>query len=47
LKEAGYRYLEMGTVSIDGEVNWGLVRFKSKFGARPYLRERYVKHLRG
>jgi lipid II:glycine glycyltransferase (peptidoglycan interpeptide bridge formation enzyme) len=47
LREAGFRHLDLGTISIEGEINWGLVRFKSKFGAYPELRERYVLSLKG
>jgi lipid II:glycine glycyltransferase (peptidoglycan interpeptide bridge formation enzyme) len=42
LKERGFAYLDLGTISIDGEVNWGLARFKSKFMARTQVREKYV-----
>jgi hypothetical protein len=42
LREHGYTYLDLGTISIDGRVNWGLARFKSKFMARTEVRERYV-----
>jgi hypothetical protein len=41
LKRSGCRYFDLGTVSMEGEVNWGLVRFKSKFGGRVEMRERY------
>jgi hypothetical protein len=42
LKENGYAYLDLGTISIEGRVNWGLARFKSKFMARTQVREKYV-----
>ena len=42
LKRSGCRYLDLGTVSIHGELNWGLVRFKAKFGGTVEVRERYV-----
>jgi hypothetical protein len=42
LKERGYAYLDLGTISIDGHINWGLARFKSKFMARTYVREKYI-----
>ena len=42
LKERGYAYLDLGTISIAGQVNWGLARFKSKFMARTYVREKYM-----
>ena len=41
-KQHGYAYLDLGTISIDGQVNWGLARFKSKFMARTQVREKYV-----
>jgi hypothetical protein len=41
LKDGGYDFLDLGTISIDGKVNWGLARFKSKFMARTYVREKY------
>jgi hypothetical protein len=41
LKRSGHRYLDLGTVSRDGEADWGLVRFKSKFSPRTYVRESY------
>jgi hypothetical protein len=41
LRESGYRYLDLGTISRQGEIDWGLVRFKSKFATRTYARERY------
>jgi len=45
-KEQGYTYLDLGTISIDGQVNWGLARFKSKFMAETYVREKYVLRLK-
>ncbi len=42
LKEHGCAYLDLGTISIDGKVNWGLARFKSKFMTRTYVREKYA-----
>jgi lipid II:glycine glycyltransferase (peptidoglycan interpeptide bridge formation enzyme) len=42
LKQRDYKYLDLGTISIDGNVNWGLARFKAKFMARTYVRERYI-----
>jgi hypothetical protein len=38
---SGVEYLDLGTVSIDGQLNWGLLRFKSKFSPRLDVRERY------
>ncbi|MFH1220516.1 MAG: GNAT family N-acetyltransferase [Candidatus Eisenbacteria bacterium] len=42
LKRSGYRYLDLGTVSFGNEVNWGLVRFKTKFRPTTYVREHYA-----
>ncbi len=36
-----YEYLDLGTVSIGGKVNWGLLEFKNKFLSRLYVRDRY------
>jgi hypothetical protein len=41
LKRAGYRYFDLGTVSKGDEVNWGLTRFKAKFGATIDVREHF------
>ncbi len=41
LKRAGYAYFDLGTVSRGGRPDWGLVRFKSKFSPRTYMRESY------
>jgi hypothetical protein len=46
-KQRGYRYLDLGTVSTGGQVNWGLARFKSKFMAETFVRETYVLELKG
>lgn len=45
LKRSGCRYFDLGTVSMGGQLNWGLVRFKAKFGARLEMRERYSVNL--
>jgi lipid II:glycine glycyltransferase (peptidoglycan interpeptide bridge formation enzyme) len=42
LQRSGCKYLDLGTVSTAGEVNWGLARFKAKFGPVTQVRERYV-----
>jgi hypothetical protein len=47
LKEMGYTYLDLGTVSRRGRPDWGLVRFKAKFGTRTYVREQYSLALGG
>jgi hypothetical protein len=41
LEGEGYVYLDLGTISRSGEPDWGLIRFKSKFGPRLYSRECY------
>jgi lipid II:glycine glycyltransferase (peptidoglycan interpeptide bridge formation enzyme) len=41
LIELGYEHLDLGTVSIGGKVNWGLLEFKSKFLSRLYVRDLY------
>jgi hypothetical protein len=46
LREAGYSHFDLGTVSIEGKINAGLLRFKSKFSTRTYVRERYIRVLR-
>jgi hypothetical protein len=46
LKKAGCTYFDLGTVSRGGQPDWGLVRFKSKFSPRTYLREAYSLDLR-
>ncbi|MGQ9602718.1 MAG: GNAT family N-acetyltransferase [bacterium] len=47
LKNQGHTYFDLGTVSIDGRINLGLLRFKCKFGARIYTRDRYILDLGG
>jgi hypothetical protein len=41
LEDAGYVHLDLGTISRSGEPDWGLIRFKSKFGPQLYSRECY------
>jgi hypothetical protein len=41
LKASDLTYLDLGTISRSGETDWGLVRFKSKFGPRLWSREYY------
>ena len=41
LTASGIQYRDLGTVSIEGRLNWGLLRFKSKFSPRLDVRERY------
>jgi hypothetical protein len=47
LKRMGYKYFDLGTVSTGSDVNWGLVRFKSKFRPATYVREHYILKFRG
>ncbi|MFH1313417.1 MAG: GNAT family N-acetyltransferase [Candidatus Eisenbacteria bacterium] len=47
LRESGYRYFDLGTVSRSGRPDWGLIRFKSKFATRTYVREHYRFDLEG
>ncbi|MCP4726237.1 MAG: GNAT family N-acetyltransferase, partial [bacterium] len=37
----GYRYLDLGTFTLKMEINWGLCKFKEKFGARGIFRDTY------
>jgi len=47
LRERGVAFFDLGTVSRGPDINWGLVRFKSKFGSRTYVREHYRLDLSG
>jgi lipid II:glycine glycyltransferase (peptidoglycan interpeptide bridge formation enzyme) len=47
LKRMGLRYFDLGTVSMGDDVNWGLVKFKSKFRPATYVREHYLVELKG
>lgn len=47
LKRMGLRCFDLGTVSMGDDVNWGLVRFKSKFRPATYVREHYLRVLEG
>jgi len=38
----GFRYLDLGTFTLNMEPNWGLGRFKENFNARGFLRDTYV-----
>lgn len=46
LKEKNVAVFDLGTVSKGTDINWGLVRFKSKFGSITYVREHYRLDLR-
>jgi len=37
----GFRYLDLGTFTLNMEPNWGLGRFKENFNARGFLRDTY------
>jgi len=43
--ENGYRYLDLGTFTLNMQPNWGLGRFKEGFGAKGYLRETFELRL--
>lgn len=43
--ENGYKYLDLGTFTLNMQPNWGLGRFKEGFGARGYLRETFELRL--
>lgn len=37
----GYKYLDLGTYTLNMQPNWGLGKFKENFGARGFLRETF------
>ena len=37
----GFKYLDLGTFTLDMAPNWGLGRFKENFSARGFLRDTY------
>ncbi len=41
----GFKYLDLGTFTLNMEPNWGLGRFKENFNARGFLRDTYEKEL--
>ncbi len=41
----GYKYLDLGTFTLNMEPNWGLGRFKENFNARGFLRDTYELEL--
>ena len=41
----GYHYLDLGTYTLDMEVNYGLCRFKESFSARGFFRNTFVGRL--
>ena len=40
-KRAGFKWLDFGISSIQGDPTWGLLKFKENFGARHYFRLTY------
>ncbi|MGB9720706.1 MAG: GNAT family N-acetyltransferase [bacterium] len=41
----GFKYLDLGTFTLNMEPNWGLGRFKENFNARGFLRDTYEMDL--
>ncbi len=41
----GFKYLDLGTFTLNMEPNWGLGRFKENFNARGFLRDTYESNL--
>jgi|UniRef100_A0A7C6EMX3 hypothetical protein len=41
----GFKYLDLGTFTLNMEPNWGLGRFKENFNARGFLRDTYETEL--
>ena len=44
-REMGYSYLDLGTYTLDMEVNHGLCRFKESFSARGRFRDTFYGKL--
>jgi hypothetical protein len=44
-RNRGFRYLDLGTFTLNMEPNWGLGRFKENFNARGFLRDTYELQL--
>ncbi len=40
-----FKYLDFGTFTLDMEPNWGLCRFKEKFGARGIFRDTFERRI--
>ena len=40
-RDQGFKYLDLGTFTLDMTPNWGLGRFKENFSARGFLRDTY------
>jgi hypothetical protein len=45
-RDCGYRYLDLGTFTLDMQVNYGLCRFKESFSARGHFRDTLFLKLR-
>jgi lipid II:glycine glycyltransferase (peptidoglycan interpeptide bridge formation enzyme) len=41
-RSQGFKYLDLGTFTLNMTPNWGLGRFKEKFSARGFLRDTYT-----
>lgn len=46
-RDSGYRYLDLGTFTLDMQVNHGLCRFKESFSARGHFRETFTGRIDG
>ncbi len=44
-KLQGFKYLDLGTFTLNMEPNWGLGRFKENHNARGFLRDTYILNL--
>jgi hypothetical protein len=44
-RNRGFRYLDLGTFTLNMEPNWGLGRFKENHNARGFLRDTYERSL--
>ena len=41
-RDLGYHYLDLGTYTLEMEVNYGLCRFKESFSARGFFRNTFI-----
>lgn len=46
-RDSGYRYLDLGTFTLDMQVNRGLCRFKESFSARGHFRDTFTGRIDG
>jgi lipid II:glycine glycyltransferase (peptidoglycan interpeptide bridge formation enzyme) len=44
-RNRGFKFLDLGTFTLNMEPNWGLGRFKENFNARGFLRDTYQTEL--